>query len=82
MITSTNIIIVTAIVICFLLFALGVVSGAWKTTTNTRYTYINKPYMPRLPRESVDLLNVVVVTLYCVTVLACVAGTIGIMATR
>ena len=47
-----------------------------------RYEYINKAFTPKLPRESVDLLNVVVVTLYCVTVLACVAGTIGVLVSR
>jgi hypothetical protein len=47
-----------------------------------RYEYINKPYAPKLPKESINILNVVVVTLYCVTVLACVAGTIGILISK
>ena len=81
MITTASILSVTAIILCFLLFVLGVTSGAWKTTNN-RYQYINKPFQPRLPKPGVDILNVVAVTMYVLTVLGCVAGTVAIVASR
>ena len=51
-------------------------------TSSTRYVYLNRPFQPRPIRDRVDILNVIVVTLYCVTVLACVAGTICVLMNR
>ena len=47
-----------------------------------RYEYLNKPFQPRLPKPRVDILNVVVVTMYVLTVVACVAGTVVILLNR
>ena len=50
--------------------------------TSNRYDIINKPFQPRLPKPGVDILNVLVITMYVLTVLGCVAGTVGIVANR
>ena len=50
--------------------------------TSNRYDIINKPFQPRLPKSGVDILNVVVVTMYVLTVAACVAGTVAILVSR
>ena len=50
--------------------------------TSNRYDIINKPFQPRLPKPGVDILNVLVITMYVLTVLGCVAGTVGILLNR